>query len=66
MPMYGCVCTHKYKNPKVYKEDSGYYRVEMPENSNQNSIFPCSMEVIQVLVDKINELQSQIERPPNA
>jgi len=66
MPMYGCICTHKYKNPQVHKNDNGFYSVQMPENSKPESIFPCSMEVIQKLVDKINDLQTEIERLSNA
>lgn len=60
--MYGCVCDGKYKMPKVILEENGFYKVDKPNNLRSESIFPCSVEVIETLVKKINELQEDLNK----
>jgi hypothetical protein len=58
--MYGCICTHKFASPVVNQLTDKTYHVNLPDKAKPSSIFPCSMEVIIVLVDKLNELQAEI------
>lgn len=58
--MYGCVCDSKYKMPKIIPVENNLYKLELPNNARLDANFPCSLEVLVKLVDKINELQTKL------
>ncbi len=60
--MYGCICTHKFSSPVVNQLPNGTFTVTLPDKAKDSSIFPCSMEVIVALVNKMNELQKEINK----
>lgn len=58
--MYGCVCDSKYKMPKITPGENNLYNLELPNGARLDANFPCSLEVLKKLVDKINELQTKL------